>query len=198
MVILSKLINLEQLRVHVGRPTTDTDDDAFVEDDDLQEIIHRHATLAEGAIRARLAEILTQGNISPDTVKHAAVTVTAGTPYATGTLPDRYFPIGVAEAKDASGNLYTPDPNMIVNRHFPFAQRRYRLVGNQLQVYPSAAGTITVPVMDIEEVSERLGSDILERANANIIQEAREMLAALIIEGQRLRGAITFGTDEEQ
>lgn len=196
----TSFITVDELRVAVGRATKDQTEAAPFSDAELQAIIDRHKANAEALIRQRIEKMVMSGSVGADDVfVQETVSLTQDGPYATGTIDDTlYYLVASQQAWDSAGDPLTFDRDL--QRHVQgfFERRRYRLVGDEVHALPKTLSSITLYLPDRDKANEKIGGEVVQNANANIIQEARSTMEMMIGEGSRLEGTDYLGSDNDQ
>lgn len=187
------LITASDLRNRIGGPTANPNSTSYVTDAMLQEIIDLKSNVVSEIVERRM-ETLTDEQINAMDVKfdQVSVSITAGNTVAKGTIPSNNLPvIRKAFLQDGAHLDFDNDIHGTgsIYSGTGVTKKRYMIVGSDILVLPNTSGTVVVFVPERDEIRQILVGDIIDQANKEIVQEARQMI--------RDRVAVTTGFKQE-
>ena len=207
-VVITGIIEYDQLRKEMGDPTLDSSEAGWVSQEMLENIIQRHHDEAVDLAEAMIAQASSEGK-SPgpqELFVPIEIPLTASTDLPgvkEGTVPVLYAPyITKAEADERSLD-YDDDIYKTLNTDpFALSRKRYQILGRKVYVLPALTTTATCFLaLKTKLYDHILSGDLLAMINAKILAAAKTMLAARIAEGKRLEalyepGDLTLGNQD--
>ena len=195
-------ITVDEVRADIGNPPKDPTEAGSVTDAELQAIIDRHKANGEEIIRGRVQQAAVSGQApvaDDEAFEEVTVALSPNGPLAEGTFDEStYYPFTGQHAWDDADKFYAYERRIQEHVNSFFARRRYRLIDDKVQVIPKDTTSITLYLPNKQKTNDRMGAEVVESLNKEIIKEALGLKNAKTQEGQRLEGTDYYGQDHDQ
>jgi hypothetical protein len=174
------IITVDALRSQVGNPTADAREPSAVTDEEFGEIIQRIEKTVERRVMNRLEKRVLQD--TPVSASHVfeeqEVSLSPADVFASGQIDGTYYPLTYQNATTPDGKVFTFDPNLEAQTAGYFDRQRFKFVGDRVLVMPKDTDKITLRLPNKTETNKTVGADVIDNANQQIKQEARQMVEA--------------------
>lgn len=196
-LIITGFLSAANLRVEMGRPTADTTDPGYISTAELEAIIQRHHDNAVEMAKKMASDQIAQGILPASKRLFVPINIvlsqsTNQPSLLEGTIGSTYYPF-VIQPMDEEGREYILDEQIGKTVATTFSQRYvYKVIGRTIYVSPGTNDNLDPLSINVHLALETnvwnflISSEILVKLNHDLVNDARQTLASLIQEGDRL------------